>query len=110
MTAIVRAEEFDDEVLASRRPVLVDFHAADCQPCELVAPVIEQLESDFERRARIVTVDIGALPGIAERYGVQQVPCLVFFRNGKEIGRLVGPATRGTLSTLLDVVSADLDD
>ncbi|MFO0601105.1 MAG: thioredoxin family protein [Myxococcaceae bacterium] len=109
MTAIVRSEDFENEVLRSTRPVLVDFHAADCLPCALLAPVIEQLEVDFERRAHVVIVDIGALPSLAERYDVQQVPCLVFFRNGKEIGRLVGAATRGTLSTLLDVVGAELD-
>ena len=108
MTAIVRSEDFEPQVLLSKGPVLVDFHAADCRPCEVVAPVIEQLEADFERRARIVTVDIGALPTLAERYGVQQVPCLVFFRHGKEVGRLVGPASRGTLSTLIEVVGADV--
>lgn len=106
MTAILRNDQFENEVLQSDRPVLVDFHATDCQPCELLAPVMDQLEYDFDRRARIVTVDIGAVPWLAEQYGVQQVPCLVFFSRGKEVGRLVGTATRGTLTTLLEVVGA----
>mgnify|MGYP000860934983 FL=1 len=93
-------------MLESGRPVLVDFHAPECLPCTQLAPVIEQLAHDFEHRARIVTIDIEAAPWIAARCRVEQVPCLVFFSSGKEVGRLVGAPTRGTLTTLLETIGA----
>lgn len=81
---------FDQVVLESDRPVLVDFWAAWCGPCRIVAPVIEKLAAEFAGRALVAKLDVQANPATAQRYSAMSIPTLIFFEDGQEIDRLVG--------------------
>jgi thioredoxin 1 len=95
-------ENFDREVLSSEKPVLVDFWAPWCGPCRAVAPIVEDLARAFAGRAKIAKLNVDEAPAIAERYGVQGIPSLLFFRGGKLVDRVVGAAPRSELEARLE--------
>ncbi|HIE38922.1 MAG TPA: thioredoxin, partial [Anaerolineae bacterium] len=83
-------EDFDRVVLGSEVPVLVDFWAAWCAPCRMIAPAVERLAAEFAGRALVAKLDVEANPRTAQRYGAISIPTLIFFKEGQEMSRLVG--------------------
>jgi thioredoxin len=81
---------FEAEVLQAQEPVVVDFTAVWCPPCQMMAPVVERLADEFAGKVKIGKLDTDANPEIAIRYGVSGIPTLGLFRSGKLIDRLVG--------------------
>lgn len=89
MSKIVTASNFETEILQSKKPVLVDFHATWCGPCAMMAPILEEVNNsreDFE----VAKLDIDEAPDLARKYGVQAVPTLIMFKNGEATGTAVG--------------------
>ena len=82
-------DNFETEVLKADKPVLVDFNATWCPPCQTLHPILEKI-ADERDDVKIVTVDIDEESLLAEDYGVSTIPCLVFFRDGAEYERRVG--------------------
>ncbi len=89
-TREVTDQTFDQEVLKSDRPVLVDLWAEWCAPCKMLAPIVEQLSVELADRLEVVKLDVDANPATAMRYGVQSIPTLLLFKDGQEVERLVG--------------------
>ncbi|OPZ86785.1 MAG: Thioredoxin-1 [bacterium ADurb.Bin429] len=91
----VTAEAFDGEALRAETPVVVDFWAAWCGPCRMVAPELEKAAEQLGGRAKILKVNVDEQPALAAKYGVMSIPTLVILHRGQEIGRHVGflPAT-----------------
>lgn len=83
-------DTFDDAVVRSTLPVLVDVWAPWCGPCRAVAPVVEQLSRDFAGRVKVVKVNSDEAPGVGQRHGIQSIPTLLLYRDGAERSRLVG--------------------
>ena len=81
---------FEADVLQAQEPVVVDFTAVWCPPCQMMAPVVEKLADEFVGRVKIGKLDTDANPEIAIRYGVSGIPTLGLFREGKLVDRLVG--------------------
>ncbi len=96
------SENFKTEVLEADKPVLVDFNATWCPPCQALHPTLEAM-ADESDDYKIVTVDVDDEGALAEEYGVSGIPCLVAFKDGKEVDRRVGLQPRKRLEKMLGV-------
>lgn len=91
----VTATNFASEVLDAQLPVLVDFYSDQCGPCRMLAPYLEQIAGEFSGCAKIVKVNVSEQPELATYFGIQAVPTLILFEDGRIVHRMVGghPAT-----------------
>jgi thioredoxin 1 len=94
--------EFDQEVLQSSLPVLVDFWAAWCGPCRMVAPIIDELSNDYAGRVKITKLDVDANPGKAGQFGIRSIPTMVLFKGGQIVDTLVGAMPKAAIAQRLD--------
>ncbi len=94
------SENFEKEVLKSEKPVLVDFYADWCGPCNAMAPVIEELATELEEKAKVGKINVDENSDIAVEYNVMSIPTLIIFKNGKEEKRLVGLRDKEELLSL----------
>jgi len=86
----VTGENFDTEVLQSKEPVLVDFWAAWCGPCRLIATAVEEIAAEHRGKLKVVKLDVDGAVEVSARYGVQTIPTLLLFKDGKPVERLIG--------------------
>ena len=93
---------FEDEVLRSPVPVVVDFWAPWCKPCDAIEPHLRSLADAWGERARLVRVDVDAEPGIASRYGVLTLPTVMLFADGEPRATVYGAQPRSRYERLLD--------
>ncbi|WP_298825288.1 thioredoxin [uncultured Capnocytophaga sp.] len=93
---------FDEVVLKSDKPVLVDFWATWCGPCRMLGPVIEELASEYEGRVVVGKVDVDNNQEFAAKYGVRNIPTVLVFKDGEVVGRQVGVAPKKTYTDALD--------
>ena len=93
---------FESDVLKSDRPVLVDFWAAWCAPCRMLAPTVEAVADKYSSTARVVKSNVDDNPSVSQRYGIKGIPTLILFKNGKEEERVVGATSEGAISRMLD--------
>lgn len=97
----VNDNTFDQEVIQSDVPVLVDFSATWCGPCKMIAPFVAELAQEYEGQVKVRMVDIDESPGSAAKYGVRGVPTLKVFKNGSIIAEQVGAAPKQKLEELI---------
>lgn len=81
---------FDEEVLKSSTPVLVDFWATWCGPCKMIAPVLEEVAKEKDGSLKIAKLDVDENPQTAQKFGVMSIPTMLVFKGGQEVNRLVG--------------------
>jgi len=93
---------FETDVLSSDRPVLVDFWAAWCAPCRMLAPTVEAVAEKYATNARVVKLNVDDNPSVSQRYGIKGIPTLILFKNGKEEERVVGATSEAAISRMLD--------
>jgi thioredoxin 1 len=100
------AENFDQEVLKSPTPVLVDFWAEWCGPCKMVAPILDELASEYDGKVRIGKVNIDEYQSLATEYGIRAIPTLLLFKGGQVTDQIVGLRSKRDFKTKLDRVAA----
>ncbi len=95
-------DNFDEEVLKSKLPVLVDFFAEWCGPCKMMGPVIDELAREYDGKWKIGKCDVDASGATAQKYGVQSIPTLIVFKDGKEVDRMMGFQSKDVLMKKLE--------
>jgi thioredoxin 1 len=101
----VTDSQFEEEVIKSDRPVLVDFWAEWCAPCRMLAPVVKEIAEEFGDRVRVFKMDLDANPQTPHRYNVRAVPTLLFFKNGEVADQLVGAVPKARIVEKLQGLS-----
>lgn len=97
-------DNFKEEVLDSEIPVLVDFWAAWCMPCRMMAPVVEDIARSWQGKVKVCKLNTDEAPEIAAKYGIQAIPTLLIFNGGKEVGRIVGYVPKKTVEEKLQSI------
>lgn len=101
---VVTDDTFDAAVVNSGKPAVVDFWAAWCGPCRMIAPHIEALADEYAGRAVVAKLDVDSSRQTAMKFGIQSIPTLLFFKDGKLADRLVGAVDRKVIKAKLDAL------
>jgi thioredoxin 1 len=101
-TVAVTDADFENEVLKSDTPVLVDFWAEWCPPCKAIAPALEELSTEFSGKVKIAKVNIEENPQIPTKYGVRSIPTLIVFKDGEMVSQNVGALSKPDLEKWLN--------
>jgi thioredoxin 1 len=107
MTTAVTEQSFEDEVLQSDKPVIVDFWAEWCGPCHAVAPVLDRIVEESNGDLKLVKVNIDEQPALSQRYGVQSIPTMILFKNGEPAAAAIGAQPKSALEKALGLVDAN---
>ena len=103
----ITKDNFGDEVLKSKLPVLVDFWAPWCGPCRIVGPVLEKISSEYSHKLVFSKLNVDDSQEIAAKYDVRGIPCMVIFKNEKEIDRIIGSYPEAQLRGKIDMILAN---
>ena len=95
-------DNFDEEIKKLHGPVLVDFWAAWCQPCKVIAPALEQLAMELNGRAVVAKVDVDESGDLSNRFGIRSIPTLMVFKDGRVVDQMIGAAPKEQIRRLID--------
>lgn len=104
MALEVNDTNFEEIVVASDKPVMVDFWAEWCGPCRMIAPFVEEISTDFEGRALVVKCDVDSSPGVASKYGIRNIPTVLFFKGGEVADKQVGAVPKANFVSKLEAL------
>jgi thioredoxin 1 len=94
--------EFEDKILKSDKPALIDFWAVWCGPCRIVAPIVEEIADEYDGRAVVAKLDVDSNKDTAVKYGIQAIPTLLLIKDGEVADRIVGAADKKSIAEKLD--------
>src|SRR5205085_11054639 len=94
-------QSFEQEVLKSDKPVLVDFWAEWCGPCRMIAPTVEAIAEEYKDKAGVYKMNVDDNMNVPQQFGIRGIPTLILFKNGKEQERIVGAVTREAIAKVI---------
>ncbi len=100
----LNGNNFQQEVLESSIPVLIDLWAPWCMPCRMISPIVEELGNDNQGKLKVCKLNTDENQNIAARYGIQGIPTLLFFKDGQEVDRIVGVTPKPIIQQKLDAI------
>jgi len=95
---------FQELVLNAGKPAMIDFWAEWCGPCRMLTPVVKELSTEYEGRVVVGKVDVDSNPGISMKYGIRNIPTLLFFKNGEVVDKQVGVVPKGALVNKIEAI------
>jgi thioredoxin 1 len=104
MALEITDQNFEEVVLKSEKPVVVDFWAEWCGPCRIIGPVIDEMYSEYEGKALIGKVNVDNNPGVSAQFGVRNIPTVLFIKNGQVADKSVGAVPKAQLMAKLDAI------
>jgi thioredoxin 1 len=104
MALEVNDDNFDEVVIKSDKTVLVDFWAEWCGPCRMVAPIMEEISQEYNGKALVVKCDVDNSPGVSAKYGIRNIPTILFFKDGKIADKQVGAVPKANFVTKLNAL------
>ena len=104
MAVVINEENFEELVIKSDKPVVIDFWAEWCAPCRMIAPYVDQLAVEYEGKAIVGKVDVEQNNGIAMKYGIRNIPAILYFKGGEVADKQVGMTTKAALAAKLDAL------
>lgn len=104
MVLEITDQNFEELVIKAYKPVVIDFWAEWCGPCRMITPIINEISEEYGTRAVIGKVDVDNNPGIASKYGIRNIPTVLFIKNGEVIDKQVGAVQKSVLTAKLDAL------
>lgn len=101
MTVEVNDSNFEEVVIKSDKPVIVDFWAEWCGPCRMIGPIVEELSEDYKDQVVCTKLDVDSNPGVASKYGIRNIPTVLFFKDGEIVDKQVGAVPKSNLEAKL---------
>ena len=95
---------FEELVVNSDKPVMIDFWAVWCGPCRMIAPIVEEMATEYEGKAVIGKVDVDSNPNVAMKYGIRNIPTVLFVKNGEVVDKQVGAGPKQAFTAKLDAL------
>lgn len=104
MTIEVTDSDFDEIVLKSDKPVIVDFWAEWCVPCRIIGPIVSELAEEYQDKAVVAKFDVDSNPEISAKYGIRNIPTILFFKNGENVDKQVGVVPKSSIESKLQAL------
>ena len=98
----ITVDNFEQEVIQSEQPVLVDFWASWCGPCRMLAPAVAQIAAEYEGKIKVGKVNVDEEPELAQRFGIMSIPTVLAFKDGKKVNQSIGLVQKDKLLALFD--------
>lgn len=102
MAIEITSYNFEEEILKSELPVLIDFGATWCGPCKMIAPIIEEISQDFKDKIKVGKINIDKQKDLAQRYKIMSIPTLMLFKDGNSLFKQVGTMSKEEIVSLID--------